>query len=132
MDGVGSILDVGGGTGAFSFPLARRGFDVTHVDFSPAMLTLAREKALDKGNIRFVEANAADLSEFDDLSFDLILAMDGAISFAGTQAERALKECCRVTRSTLITTVSPLSSFVPRWVAASRRCMESSSRPLTP
>ncbi len=42
---VRSILAVGAGTGVFSIPLARRGFSVTHVDFSPAMLTIARQQA---------------------------------------------------------------------------------------
>ena len=42
LDGVRTILDVGGGTGAFSIPLARRGFEVTHLDLSPAMLALAQ------------------------------------------------------------------------------------------
>jgi len=35
---VRTVLDIGAGTGAFSIPLARRGFAATHVDFSPAML----------------------------------------------------------------------------------------------
>jgi SAM-dependent methyltransferase len=43
--GVRTVLDVGAGAGAFSIPLAQRGFAVTHVDFSPAMLALACEKA---------------------------------------------------------------------------------------
>ena len=41
LDGVQTILDVGGGTGAFSVPLAHRGFRVTHLDLSPEMLNLA-------------------------------------------------------------------------------------------
>ncbi|KAI0367250.1 S-adenosyl-L-methionine-dependent methyltransferase [Pilatotrama ljubarskyi] len=39
------ILDVGGGTGPYSFALAARGHSVTLVDLSPGLLTLARERA---------------------------------------------------------------------------------------
>ena len=43
LEGVKTILEIGGGTGAFSIPLARRGYSVTHLDFSPAMLEIAKE-----------------------------------------------------------------------------------------
>jgi SAM-dependent methyltransferase len=38
------VLDVGGGAGHQSFPLARAGYDVTVLDPSPAMLDKARER----------------------------------------------------------------------------------------
>jgi S-adenosylmethionine-dependent methyltransferase len=38
------VLDVGGGAGHQSFPLARAGYDVTVLDPSPAMLDRARER----------------------------------------------------------------------------------------
>lgn len=106
LSGVRTILDVGGGTGAFSLPLAQRGFEVVHVDFSPAMLDIARSKAGGVGNIRFVEANAIDLSMLPDRSFDLVLNMDGPVSGSGAEAERVLGESCRVTRKTLIVTAT--------------------------
>ena len=118
LAGVCTILDVGAGTGAFSIPLARRGYAVTHVDFSPAMLSLVREKAEGLENLRFVEANATALP-FPDRSFDLVLNMDGAISFCGSLAEQALRETCRVTRKALILTVSHRAWMIPVWIAAS-------------
>jgi len=116
LSDVESILDVGGGTGAFSIPLARRGYRVTHVDFSPAMLEIARRKAgaLD---IEFVEANATGLP-YEDQSFDLVLNMDGAISFCGSEASRALAETCRTARGTVIVTVANRAIQVPGWVRA--------------
>lgn len=39
-----SVLDVGGGAGHQSFPLAEAGYDVTLLDSSPAMLDKARER----------------------------------------------------------------------------------------
>ena len=38
LDGVQNILEIGAATGRFSIPLARRGFEVTHFDFSTKML----------------------------------------------------------------------------------------------
>jgi ubiquinone/menaquinone biosynthesis C-methylase UbiE len=116
---VQSVLAVGGGTGVFSIPLATRGFSVTHVDFAPAMLDIARKKARDLATITFSQANAVDLSRFGDRSFDLVLNMDGAISFCGSEAERAIREACRVTKRTLILTVSNRAATIPFWVSAS-------------
>ena len=115
LDGLRTVLDVGGGTGAFSIPLAQRGFEVTHVDLSPAMLDIARQKAQELRNIRFVEGNAVDLSQFEDHTFDLVLNMDGAISFCGSEAERAILESCRVTRVKLVVTVSHRARLAPTW-----------------
>jgi ubiquinone/menaquinone biosynthesis C-methylase UbiE len=119
LSGVNTILDVGAGTGAFSIPLAERGFKVTHLDFSTEMLNIARKKARDIPNIRFVEANATDLSAFEDRSFDLVLNMDGAISFCGSEAETALLESCRVSRAKVVLTVSHRACMLPVWVAES-------------
>ena len=47
------------------------------------MLDIARQRAEGLSNIRFVEGNAVDLAMFQDRAFDLVLNMDGAISFCG-------------------------------------------------
>jgi ubiquinone/menaquinone biosynthesis C-methylase UbiE len=116
LDGVSTILDIGGATGAFSIPLAQRGFQVTHFDIAPAMLAIAREKAQRLTNIEFVEGNAIDLSRYADNSFDLVLNMDGAISFCGEAAEPAIQEACRVTKSKLIIAVTHRGRMIPRWI----------------
>lgn len=115
---VRTILDIGGGTGAFSVPLARRGFSVTHVDFSPSMLAIARRRAKGLNQIRFVEANAVALP-FPDHSFDLVLNTDGAVSFCGSLAEQAIIEACRATRKVLILAVSHRAWLVPVVIASS-------------
>ncbi|WP_394828598.1 class I SAM-dependent methyltransferase [Pendulispora albinea] len=116
LQNVRTILDVGGATGAFSIPLARRGFDVTHVDLSPAMLALARRKAEGLANIRFVEGNAIDLGAFADRSFDVVLNMDGPISASGPHAEDVLRETCRVAKRTVM-----VSAAHRAWVDVSAR-----------
>ncbi|HEX5117989.1 MAG TPA: methyltransferase [Pseudonocardiaceae bacterium] len=55
------ILDVGGGAGHQSFPLAHAGYDVTLLDSSPAMLDKARERLQrlpeqTRRRVRFIEA----------------------------------------------------------------------------
>lgn len=119
LDGVETILCVGAGTGAFSIPLARRGFTVMHLDFSPPMLDIARQRAHALESIEFIEANATDLSQFPDRSFDLVLNMDGAISFCGSEAEQAILESCRVTHKKLIITVTNRALMIPILCSAS-------------
>jgi ubiquinone/menaquinone biosynthesis C-methylase UbiE len=119
LEGVKTILDVGGATGAFSIPLARLGFNVTHLDFSPAMLEIAIRKAEELKNIRFLEGNAIDLSQFEDRSFDLVLNMDGPISSSGKESERVIRESCRVAKKRLILTTAHRAWMFPLWIATS-------------
>jgi SAM-dependent methyltransferase len=119
LGGVRTVLDVGGGTGAFSIPLARRGFEVTHVDFSPEMLADAQANAEDVSGIEFVEANAVDLSSLPSGAYDLVLNLDGAISFCGTRAVDALRESARLTGRTLIVTVSHRAWMSALWISRS-------------
>jgi SAM-dependent methyltransferase len=116
LEGAKTILDIGGATGVFSIPLAKRGFQVVHLDLSPEMLTIGREKARDVANIEFVEGNASDLRQFSDRSFDLVLNMDGAISFSGSKAIMAIQETCRVARRKVILTVSHQAQIAASWV----------------
>ncbi len=115
LDGIKTVLEVGGATGAFSIPLAQRGFEVTHLDISPAMIEAARRKAAGLTNIRFVKADASDLRNFGDRQFDLVLNMDGAVSFAGKNANRSVDESCRVAGKRLIITASHRPNLVAGW-----------------
>jgi SAM-dependent methyltransferase len=119
LGGVRTILDAGGATGVFSIPLARRGFHLTHLDLSPEMLAIAREKAERLSNIEFVEGNASDLSRFSDGSFDLVLNLDGAISFSGSKAVQAIQESCRVAKQKVILTVSHRAQMTAAWAGSS-------------
>ncbi len=71
-----TLLDIGCDTGNHDLPLARRRYDVTGLDLSPAQLRIARRKAR-KANlsIRFVQG--------DMLCFDLGRTYDGAICMFG-------------------------------------------------
>jgi demethylmenaquinone methyltransferase / 2-methoxy-6-polyprenyl-1,4-benzoquinol methylase len=85
-------LDVATGTGDLAIELASRGASVIGVDFSPAMLDLARGKAPD---VAFEEGDALAL-RFADGEFDAVTVGFGARNFA--DLDRGLRELARVTR----------------------------------
>ena len=67
-----SVLDVGGGAGHQSFPLARAGYDVTLLDSSPAMLDKARQRL--PAGVTLREADGADAAAaVDGRRFDAVL-----------------------------------------------------------
>lgn len=109
-----TILDVGGGTGAFSVPLAQRGYSVVHFDISDKMIELAKRKAEETKlkNITFEQGISTDLSRFEDNSFDLVINMDGPVSFCGSDAEIAIKETIRVAKKKVIMTVSNRANMI--------------------
>ncbi len=61
---VSSVLDLGCGTGAMTFPLRQRGYDMTAVDISPEMLSVARETAEEK-EISDILWLCQDMREFE-------------------------------------------------------------------
>ena len=75
LEGVETILDIGAGTGAFSIPLAKKGYKVTHFDISPEMIRLAKENAKDLPNISFIEGDASSLP-FEDDSYGIVVERD--------------------------------------------------------
>lgn len=115
LSGVHKILDVGAATGAFSIPLARMGFDVVHLDLSDEMMKIAKDKAADLSNIRFVKQDAACLDMFEDNEFDLVLCFDGAISFSGHKADNVISEICRVGKKVMLS-VSSKSCMTATWL----------------
>src|SRR3954447_22027868 len=84
-------LDVASGTGDLAIALRGRGAEVVGLDFSEAMLELARQKAPD---IRFETGNALDLP-YGDAEFDAVTVGFGARNFS--DLDRGLAEMARVT-----------------------------------
>jgi len=90
------LLDVACGTGNASVPAAKAGARVTGLDFAPALLEIARERASDAMvEIDFVEGDAQELP-FEDASFDRVLSTFGHM-FAPDHA-RTAAEMKRVLR----------------------------------
>jgi 2-polyprenyl-3-methyl-5-hydroxy-6-metoxy-1,4-benzoquinol methylase len=71
------VLDIGGGPGRYSIWLAVQGYRVTLADLSPDLLEVARGKATEAlvSLEAAVEANAVELTQFDDDSFDAALCL---------------------------------------------------------
>lgn len=88
--GGGRLLDLGCGTGEHSRFLASKGFDVTGVDSSPAMI----EKATDSpvpANLRFVLGNIAQVASLTEGTFDGALCVGNTLPhLADRQALEAL------------------------------------------
>lgn len=71
-----SILDLGGGAGVYSFPLAKKGYKITLADLSEDLLALAKklkEKDGVKNLISCDHVNATDLSQYKAEQFDVVL-----------------------------------------------------------
>ena len=71
-----SILDLGGGAGVYSFPLAKAGYQVTLADLSEDLLALAKKQKEEnhvKNLIACDHVNATDLSQYKDEQFDVVL-----------------------------------------------------------
>ena len=141
----GSILEVGAATGRYSRQLAKRGYAVTAVDLSAALIEQSRKHIIDEGlepYVRFVVADARDLSEVAENDFDAVLMM-GPLYHLIVEADRklALKEAFDRLREGGIIFSAFLSRFgvmgdllknVPSWIedqAEVRSLLEKGRRP---
>ena len=85
-------LDVATGTGDLAVELARRGAEVTGLDFAPAMLEIARRKA---PGLVFEEGDALELDHPEGV-FDAVTVGFGARNFG--DLDRGLAEMARVAK----------------------------------
>ena len=112
-----TALDVATGTGDLAIELARRGAEVTGMDFAPAMLELARAKA---PGLTFEEGDALSLRHPDG-AFDAVTVGFGARNFS--DLDRGLGEMARVAKpggrvvvlEITTPTKPPLSLFFRAW-----------------
>ncbi|NTW71956.1 MAG: class I SAM-dependent methyltransferase [Eubacteriaceae bacterium] len=96
---VKDILEVGSGTGNITLPLARKGFNLTGIDTSEDMLSIADEKSFGEGlNIRWLNGDISSLkldAKYDAAiscldTFNYILS-DESVQAAFENIFRALK-----------------------------------------
>jgi SAM-dependent methyltransferase len=92
------VLDLGCGDGTTALPAARLGADVLGVDIARNLVEAGNRRAQAEGltNCRFQEADASNLSELANHSFDLVVSIFGAM-FAPKPFDVA-REIVRVTR----------------------------------
>jgi S-adenosylmethionine-dependent methyltransferase len=94
-----TVLDVGGGAGHQSFPLAQAGYDVTLLDSSPAMLDKARERlarmpAEARRRVRLVEADGENADEAVRGQRFAAVLCHGVLGYL-EQPEPVLDQLCR-------------------------------------
>ena len=108
-----SVLDLGGGAGVYSFPLAKKGYKVTLADLSETLLEQAKkQKEEDKVEnlIACDQVNATDLSRYKDNSFDVVLLF-GPLYHLTEKDER--EKCVSEIHRVLKTGGKVLASFIP-------------------
>ena len=90
------VLDVACGSGNVALSAARRFADAVGVDYVPALIERARERAAAERLPAVFEVGDAEALPFEDASFDVVLSTYG-VMFAPDQ-EQAARELVRVCR----------------------------------
>jgi SAM-dependent methyltransferase len=90
------VLDVATGSGNAALSAARRGCEATGIDYVPALIERARERAAAERLPAHFETGDCEEIPFADGSFDAVLSVYGSM-FAPNQ-ERAAQELVRVCR----------------------------------
>ena len=93
-----SILDVGGGHGQLTMPLAGAGFDVT-VTGSADICRARLDKHCDKGSFTYLTCDCLNLP-FEDNRFDVVMAF--RLLPHADQWQRLIAEMCRVADKAVI------------------------------
>ncbi len=89
-------LDAGCGTGFLALELAARGHRVTGIDFAPAMVARARDKAAAQGLAARLDEGDAERLPYPGGSFDLVISRH--VLWTLPHPEAALDEWLRVLR----------------------------------
>jgi len=106
------VLDVGCGSGRYSLELARRGAEVVGLDFAPAMIDLARERAGEAGLTQQCHFEVAEFLEWcEPHHFDICLGI-GFFDYLG-EPRRFLEKMRQITGGLGV------FSFPVRWTARS-------------
>lgn len=74
----GKILEIGCATGAYTIPLAKRGYDVTAVDFAAKEVEVCRQKVKEErltAKVSCLVADARDLASVTGDDYDAVLLM---------------------------------------------------------
>lgn len=108
----GTILDLGGGAGAYAFPLSEAGYRVFLADLSDVLVEQARQQAFESGNgnISCDVANATDLSMYEDGQFDAVLLL-GPLYHLLEETER--QKCVSEVRRVLKPGGVVIAAFLP-------------------
>ncbi len=91
------IIEIGAGTGRYSFALAEKDYAVTAVDLTPAHVQQMHKKKKPNHNIDIRRGNACELSDFEDGAFDIVLLLGPMYHlFSDEEKHKALQEALRI------------------------------------
>ena len=109
----GKILDCAAGTGAYAFYFAQKGYDVTATDLTPRHIGYIRNHLEGKPyHIGTGVRDAADLSCFENETFDIVLCMGPFYHITEERVRRkCLAECLRVLKAGGLLAVAYISRF---------------------
>jgi magnesium-protoporphyrin O-methyltransferase len=110
MDGA-TLLDAGSGTGALAMRAATRGADVTAIDLSPTLVTLARQRAENDsvGKLRFL---VGDMTDATLGAVDHVVAMDSLIHYECADVVRVLAGYAERTHRSILFTFAPRTTLL--------------------
>ena len=100
----GLVLDAGGGPGRYSIHLAKKGYNIVLLDFTPELLEKAKRQIkrakVDSRIDKIIHGTICDLASFEDEKFDAVLCLGGALSHVVDKSERqkAVQELIRVAK----------------------------------
>ena len=103
------ILDVGTGTGRAALLLARGGAQVTGVDASEQMLTIARQRASDEGVSACFRSGDAHKLDVGDRSVDVAISL--RVLMHTPDWRRCVAELCRVADQRVVVDYPSVTSF---------------------
>jgi len=109
----GIILDLGGGAGVYSFPLANKGYKVYLSDLSEDLIAQAKSQKHEENTTNLISCdvvNATDLSIYNDNQFDVVLLF-GPLYHLLEESER--EQCISEINRVLKPGGKAFASFIP-------------------
>ncbi|WP_051569311.1 class I SAM-dependent methyltransferase [Alkaliphilus transvaalensis] len=115
IDANSKVLDIGAGTGRYTFYFAKKGASVLAIDFVERHVEIIENKLTKMENlkIRVEQGDALDLSRFTDEEFNTILCMGPLYHLPETEQQiKCLNECRRVLQTGGILAIAYINKSV--------------------
>ena len=94
------VIDIGAGVGAYAKELSHKGYMVDALDLHPINVEKMKSIFKNEKNIKVFQADARDLSAFQENSYDIVLVMGPIYHLHNTEERlRAIEEAVRIAKS---------------------------------